>query len=108
VNLRDRGFDLLVRRIDLLRDAVRRVRARAPFRIDTWVVLPDHIHCLWILPPGDSDFPADGAQSRSPFKNLTCRRAAIAGYGSPRRTRHWQRRYWEHTIRYDCDFATHI
>jgi hypothetical protein len=38
-NLRDRGSDLLVRRIALLCNAVRRVRACAPFRIDDWVVL---------------------------------------------------------------------
>jgi putative transposase len=35
---------------------VRRVRARATFHIDAWVVLPDHIHCLWTLPQGDADF----------------------------------------------------
>jgi len=46
VNLRDRCSDLLVAKIDLLRGAARRVRARASFRIDAWVVLPDHLHCL--------------------------------------------------------------
>jgi putative transposase len=57
VNLLDRRSDLLVTQINLLRDAVRRVRTRAPFRIDAWVVLPDHLHCLWTLPQGDADFP---------------------------------------------------
>lgn len=33
------------------------MRARAPFYIDAWVVLPDHMHCLWTLPEGDTDFP---------------------------------------------------
>jgi len=42
---------------DALRDAVRQVRAGAPFHIDAWVVLPDHMHCLWTLPEGDADFP---------------------------------------------------
>jgi putative transposase len=46
-----------VTQIDILRNAVRRVRARTPFRIDAWVVLPDHMHCLWTLPRGDADFP---------------------------------------------------
>ena len=27
-----------------------------PFHIDTWVVLPDHMHCVWTLPPGDDDY----------------------------------------------------
>src|SRR5260370_22372976 len=57
VNLLDRRSDLLVRQIDILREAVARVRANAPFRIDAWVVLPDHMHCLWTLPQGDADFP---------------------------------------------------
>ena len=41
VNLFDRRSNLLVARTDALRDAVRQVRARAPFHIDAWVVLPD-------------------------------------------------------------------
>lgn len=57
VNLFDRRSDLLVIRIDVLRHAVREVRRRYPFHIDAWVVLPDHMHCLWTLPEGDSDFP---------------------------------------------------
>ena len=53
VNLQDRRSDLLVREADTLRNAVRATRARHPFHIDAWVVLPDHMHCLWTLPPGD-------------------------------------------------------
>ncbi|HTZ70851.1 MAG TPA: transposase, partial [Acetobacteraceae bacterium] len=58
VNLRDRRADTLVRHIDALRQAVRVTRANQPFEIDAWVVLPDHMHCLWTLPPGDADFPS--------------------------------------------------
>ena len=57
VNLRDRRSGLLVAQIDALREAVRAVRRQSPFHIDAWVVLPDHMHCLWTLPLGDSDFP---------------------------------------------------
>jgi putative transposase len=49
VNLLDRRSDLLVAQIQAKRDAVRQVRRHAPFRIDAWVVLPDHMHCLWTL-----------------------------------------------------------
>ena len=56
-NLLDRRSDLLVEQIDALREAVRRVRARTPFHIDAWVVLPEHTHCVWTLPEGDADFP---------------------------------------------------
>jgi putative transposase len=65
VNLLDRSSDLLVSEIDALRQAVRRVRARAPFRIDAWVVLPDHMHCLWTLPEGDADFPGRWRRSKA-------------------------------------------
>jgi len=52
VNLLERrGNDLLIRHIDFLRDAVRLVRRSRPFTIDAWVVLPDHLHCVWTLPP---------------------------------------------------------
>lgn len=56
VALADRGSDLLVREIDRLRDAVRATRAKRPFAVDAWVVLPDHLHAVWSLPAGDADF----------------------------------------------------
>jgi len=31
-------------------------RRERPFRIDAWVVLPDHMHCVWTLPEGKEDF----------------------------------------------------
>jgi putative transposase len=45
VNLRDPRSDLLVTQIEILRNAVRRVRARPPFR-DAWVVLSARNACL--------------------------------------------------------------
>jgi putative transposase len=57
VNLLERRLDTLVRHIDALREAVRETRRQRPFHIDAWVVLPDHMHCVWTLPLGDDDFP---------------------------------------------------
>ena len=91
---------------DALRDAVRQVRARAPFHIDVWVVLPDHMHCLWTLPQGDANFPGQWRAIKTAFaKSLP-----IGEPRSPIMTSHgergiWQPRYWEHTIRDDRDFA---
>src|SRR5712691_5642949 len=56
VNLLDRRRRLLTDDIDALREATRRTQARHPFTIDAMVVLPDHIHAVWTLPPGDADF----------------------------------------------------
>ncbi len=54
--LRRRGNDLLTRHIDLLHRVVHLVRARLPFHIHGWVVLPEHLHCVIELPPGEADF----------------------------------------------------
>lgn len=109
VNLEDRRTGLLVARLDLLRDAVRLIRAKSPFRIEAWVVLPDHMHWLWTLPDGDDDFPDRWRAIKIAFS-----KALPAGeYRSATRTARgerglWQRRYWEHTIRDDRDFAAHL
>jgi putative transposase len=109
VNLLDRRSDLLVTHIDALRDAVRWVRQRASFQIDAWVVLPDHMHCLWALPEGDSDFPSRWRDIKIAFsKSLpaTERRSPVMVGRGERGI--WQRRYWEHTIRDDSDYAAHM
>jgi putative transposase len=39
-----------------LREAITTVKNKHPFTIDAWVLLPDHLHCIWTLPPGDDAF----------------------------------------------------
>ena len=56
VNLFDRKASLLTDHIETLQIAVRRTRAQHPLHIDAWVVLRDHLHCVWTLPPGDADY----------------------------------------------------
>ena len=58
VALADRGLTLLTVEVELLRSAVNEARALRPFHIDAWVVLPDHLHCIWTLPVGDADYSA--------------------------------------------------
>src|SRR4030095_9617382 len=55
-NLLDRRSTLLIDQIEALREAARRTRERYPFHINAFVVLPDHLHAIWTLPEGDSDF----------------------------------------------------
>ena len=40
-----------------VRDAIRTVRKVLPFEIVAFVMLPDHLHAIWTLPPGDADYP---------------------------------------------------
>ncbi len=109
VNLLDRRSNLLVAEVGVLRDAVRQARLQAPFTIDAWVVLPDHMHCLWTLPQGDRDYPGRWRAIKSAFSK------ALPGLGAPsepmaRRGERgiWQRRYWEHTIRDAGDYTAHM
>jgi hypothetical protein len=36
--------------LDAMKDVVRKVAETRPFQIDAWVVLPDHLHCVWTMP----------------------------------------------------------
>lgn len=56
VALAARGSQVLVDQVEVLRQSVRVTKAERPFRIDAWVVLPDHMHCVWTLPEGDADY----------------------------------------------------
>jgi putative transposase len=109
VNLLDRRSELLVAHIDALRAAVRHARNRARFHIDAWVVLPEHMHCLWTLPDGDTNFPGRWRTIKTVFsKSLPATEPR-----SPTRLRRgargiWQHRYWEHTIRDERDYAAHM
>ena len=109
VNLRDRDGSLLVDNIDLLRTAVRRVRTLMPFHIDAWVVLPDHMHALWTLPPGDADFPRRWQAIKMAFsRRIPAKEPRPPSLVDRGERGIWQRRYWEHTIRDDRDYAAHV
>jgi putative transposase len=94
-----------VRHIDLLRDA----RVHHPFIIHGWVVLPDHLHCVIELPQGDDNFAIRWKLNKSNFS----RRIEKTEWRSAVRERRgergiWRRRFWEHLIRDERDFQTHM
>ncbi|WP_375783362.1 transposase [Bradyrhizobium sp. Pha-3] len=103
VTLEDRTSSLLVEHVGLLRDAFRATRAKKPFTLDAIVILPDHLHTVMTLPPGDSDFPDRWRQIKSHFTR------AVVAAGVPLSANHraeyplWQRRFWEYTIRNERD-----
>ena len=109
VNLLERRSDLLVRHIDALRAAVRRTRRERPFRIDAWVVLPEHLHCILTLPEGDADFSNRIKAIKIRFVRAlpaSERRSQVRIARGERAI--WQRRFWEHAIRGDLDYALHM
>ncbi len=99
------------RPIELLRQAFSYVIGNHPFTIDAAVILPDHIHTIWTLSPGDSDFSARWRLLKSHFTHHFVQQ----DYGALPLSRLnkgeqavWQRRFWEHTIRDEADYLRHV
>tara|TARA_R110002049_G_scaffold23545_2_gene83230 strand:- start:42903 stop:43481 length:579 start_codon:yes stop_codon:yes gene_type:complete len=108
LRLAERGGDLLVQRIALLRRAMRETLARHPFQINAIAVLPDVIHTIWTLPAGDSGYPNRIGMWKSRFS----RGVPMPAHRSLAQIKRgekgiWQRRYWQHQIRDAADFARH-
>ena len=96
-----------------LRDAIDKTRTQYPFTIDAWVILPDHMHAIWTLPPDDADF-ANRWRLIKRYVTLVCGASLHEPHlMTVSKTKHrestlWQRRYWEHLIRDDSDYAKHM
>lgn len=96
-----------------LRTAINRVRERHQFQIDAWVLLPDHLHCVWTLPPGDADFSLRWNLIKR-FVTRDCgERLLKAEWINDSKRAHrestlWQRRFWEHEIRDERDYRAHV
>jgi len=109
VRLQDHTSDLLVTHIDVLRQATALCRKRWPFAINAAVVLPNKLHMIWTLPGGDADFSKRWRHIKTGFS----RHVPAPEYVPPSHARRgekgiWQRRFWEHLIRDDADFALHL
>ncbi|MDZ4813067.1 MAG: transposase [Pseudomonadota bacterium] len=103
-----RDNSLLVDRIDALRQAVRDVRHHLPFEIDAMVVLPEHLHAMWTLPEGVADFATRWKLIKGRFSHA-CPPAPFLSKSQLAKGERgiWQRRYFEHLIRDEGDFAKH-
>jgi putative transposase len=110
VNLLERhNNDLLTRHIDLLRAVVKSVRQRHPFVIHSWVVLPEHLHCVIELPLNDADFAIRWRLIKMGFSKALPRTEKLSAVRIRRGERGiWQRRYWEHLIRDERDYQAHM
>ncbi len=107
VALADRQSDALLRHLPLLQKAVRETAAERPFSLAEWVVLPNHLHCLWTLPEGDADYPTRWRLIKARFsRQLPVGRLRPSHLARQERGI-WQRRYWEHHIRDAADWQAH-
>jgi putative transposase len=96
----------------LLEQAIARVKQRHPFEVEAQVIMPDHLHALWHLPERDADYSTRWRLIKEGFTKAVVNRCGTRPIETARRARGeqsvWQRRFWEHLIRDDRDFAAHL
>jgi putative transposase len=104
VRLLDRGSSLLTDHIAAFGDAIRQARIRKPFHVDGWVVLPDHAHAMWTLPPGDHDCSSRWRAVKIAFsKALRKSLGAASDDGAI-----WARQYQEFRVSSEAEYASLI
>ena len=97
--------------VDVLRASFRTVQQKRPFSLDAVVVLPEHLHCIWTLPPGDADFATRWRLIKTWFTRHCdpSIRPEVSSVQSNRQEQGiWQHRYWEHMLRDVKDFERHV
>lgn len=99
VRLLSPGSSLLTDHISAFGEAIRQARTRKPFHVDAWVVLPDHAHSIWTLPPGDEDCATRWRAVKIAFsKAMRKSNAAHAERAI------WARHYQDHAIADDAEY----
>lgn len=99
---------------DLMRLAFRDCLKRwPPFRIDAMVMLRNHLHAIWVLPPGDVDYSKRWGAIKKHFTESWLALGGQEMLCSASRVRHrrrgvWQRSFWEHCLRDERDYARHF
>jgi len=93
-----------------LRQGLQRLQKVYPFSLDAIVLLPDHFHCIWTLPEGDSNYSGrwrylKGFVTRRCSHKLELNIQITTSRQKRKESNLWQRRYWEHLIKDEQDFA---
>jgi len=108
VNLHDRRSKLLIEEVDLLRRSIKKTQEKHPFQIDAMVVLPEHLHAIWTLPKFDTNYPGRWRSIKKYFTQELLKQGYLLEKNDRGEYYVWQRRFWEHTIRDECDFENHV
>ncbi|HEY9032846.1 MAG TPA: transposase [Pseudomonadales bacterium] len=90
-----------------LHDSIVTLRRQQAFEVNAWVLLPDHMHCIWTLPENDTDYSSRWGKIKA---GVSKRIGAVVTARPGRRYESgiWQRRFWEHRIRDDSDYQRHM
>jgi putative transposase len=96
-----------------LREAFLKEQERRPFDLFAIVLLPDHLHTIWTLPPGDDNYSVRWSSIKEKFTKEYRRNGGSEGVVSHSRRKRrergiWQRRFWEHTCRNDDDLKRYL
>jgi putative transposase len=91
-----------------LHAAIDSVKADWPWELIAIVLLPDHLHTVWTLPPDDARYPIRWKRIKEEFTRRFIMAGGTEVTPTHSRLRHsergiWQRRYWEHTVRDEED-----
>jgi len=97
----------------ILHHAWELTKERHPFETIAICLLPDHIHCIWKLPDGDSDYSTRWKEIKRHFsleyqKQIGPGEDRSKSYSNKKEVAIWQRRFWEHTIEDEDDFEAHF
>ena len=98
---------------ECLRAAIEKVQEDRPFEVIAMCLLPNHLHCIWQMPPDDGDYSVRwslikkhftrrylGQGGREIKQSLSREKARYRGI--------WQKKFWEHRIKNDQDMENHI
>jgi putative transposase len=96
-----------------LRAAFQYVRVNGPITIVALVLLPDHVHAVWTLPPGDGDYSTRWRRIKGRFTSNYLAQGGSDGISSNSRAARgeraiWQRRFWEHACRDEADLKRRV
>jgi putative transposase len=82
-----------------LRNAIDHCRKIYPFAIKAWVLLPDHLHCIWDFPECDLNYSRRWAIIKRKFTQA---------FAARERPPFWQNRFWAHLIMDENDYENHM
>ena len=106
--LYNRKTSYLTDHVDLLRIAMKKVQQKMLFSILAVVVLPEHLHTIWKLPPNDNNYAGRWRLIKSYFSHSLIKQNVSLLKNSRGEYNLWQKRYWEHTIKDERDLEAHI
>ena len=84
------------------------MKSRHPFKTLAYVILPDHCHLIWELPPEDGNYSLRWREIKKRFSQALVKQGIELSKNKFNEYNVWQRRYWEHTIRDAKDFENHV